>query len=179
MTVTTTTMTTVIDGLLELFRGLSAVTSDKEVEVFDGLPGPTVPPKFIQVGGVDPVTADGTQDWASLGVASGAPARDEHYTINVYVSCYVGGADATEDGSSDAQKVARDNAFTLVAAMEAGLRADPVLATTLGAPFASTGWLSWGGRVTLEETTMDSPDAELGRRAVVALEIAVYARLYS
>jgi hypothetical protein len=176
---TTTTMPAVIDGLLSLFRGLTAVTGDKQVQVFDGLPGPNVPEKFIQIGGVDPITADGTQDWMSLGVASGAPARDENYIINCYVSCYVGGTDATTAASSDAQKVARDNAFTLVAAMEAGLRADPVLATTLGSPFAATGWISWGGRVQLEQTTLDSLDAELGRRAVVSIEIGVFARLYS
>lgn len=179
MPTVTTTMPTVIDGLLALFRGLDAVTSDKQAAVFDGLPGPQVPEKFIQVGGVDPITGDGAQDWASLGVASGAPSRDENYTISVYVSCYVGGAGADQSDIADAQKTARDNAFTLVAAMEAGLRADPVLATTLGSPFATTGWISWGGRVQLEETTMDSPDADLGRRAVVAIEIGVFARLYS
>lgn len=176
---TTTTMPAVIDGLLKLFRGLTAVTSDTTVYVFDGLPADGQYDKFIQIGGVDPITADGHQDWASLGVASGAPTRDENYVINCYVSCYVGGTDATVSAISDAQKAARDQAFTLVAAMEAGLRADPVLATTLGTPFAATGWLSWGGRVQLEQTVANDPDDEFGRRAILAIEIGVFARLYS
>lgn len=170
-------MPAVIDGLLKLFRALTVVTAD--VGVYDGLPGPQVPDKFIQIGGVDPITADGHQDWHGLGVASGAPGRVEDYVINCYVSCYVGGTDATTPASADAQKASRDGAFTLLNAMEAGLRADPTLNTTLGAPFAATGWLSWGGRVQLEQTTLADPDAELGRRTMVAVEIGVHAVLYS
>ena len=188
-TITTTSIPAVIDALLALYRGLSAVTAFVDpttntlapLPVYDGLPGPEPGNFFLQVGGIDVLTADGTQTWGTLGSPNGvAPTRDERYVVNHYMSAFVGGDDALAvTATSDAQKLARDTAKSIVTAVETGIRLDPQLIANLGGNGLGTGWVAFGPKVALEQTTVDDPESGLGRRAVFAFEVSVYKRLYT
>jgi hypothetical protein len=186
VTVLTTSIPHAIDAILALVRALNMKVDNDPIEIFDGLAGPNVPDIFVQIGGVEQVTADGTQQWHSLGSTPGiAPPRDENYQIRCGVFAYIGGADADVSTASDAQKAARDIAFTVLAAIETGLRTNPkLLSADAGADGLidgglGTGWVEFGGHLQLEETTRDDPEAGKGRRAVVLFEIGVFKRLFS
>lgn len=176
MATLTTSIPAVVDALLVLWRALNLVdATGSPISIFDGYPGPQLPDTFVQVGGIDQLTADGSQDWASLGVTNLiAPARDERYAIDCAVTSYMGGVDAGVTGTSDAQKTARDNAFTVLTALETAVRGDPKLGSTLG-----TGWISFGERVSLSQTTPEDPEAGKGRTATFLFSVDVYHRLYS
>ena len=186
MTILTTSIPDAIDAIVALARALDLTVGGDPLEVFDGWPGPQAPDNFMQVGGIDQTAASGTQEWMSLGSTNGiAPARDENYTIKCGVFCFVGGADADATSTSDdAQKTARDNAFTIVRAFETGLRENPKLASaTAGDGLISgglgTGWVAFGGQIELQETDPTNPRAGMGREAVVLFEVGIFKRLYS
>lgn len=186
MTVLTTSIPSVIDAVCALIRGLNLTVDNDPVEVFDGLAGPNIPDVYVQVGGIEQTAVTGAQAWHSLGAANGvAPAREERYEINCGVFAYVGGTDASNAGASDAQKTARDLAFTIVDAIESALRTNPKLATVtagdglLPGNGLGTGWVEFGGRIDLEETTAADPKADMGRRANVVFNIGIYKVLFS
>lgn len=185
MTILTTSIPDAIDAVLALIRALNLSVGGDPLEVFDGLPGPQTPDNFVQIGGIEQHTASAVQDWMSLGSTNGlAPARDEKYTIGCGVFCYVGGADAGTSSTSDAQKAARDNAFTVVRDIETGLRQNPKLASaTAGDGLISgglgTGWVAFGDQIELQQTVREDPEAGKGRRAVVLFGITIFKRLYS
>lgn len=186
MTIQVTSIPDALDAILALIRALNLKVENDPVEVFDGLAGPNVPDVFVQVGGIDQTAVDGDQEWHSFGSPAGiAPNRDERYRINCGVFAYVGGADAGESSASDAQKSARDIAFTILAAIERGLRENVKLesadngADGLIVGGLNVGWVEFGGHMSLEETTRNDPEAGKGRRAVVLFEVGVFKRLSS
>lgn len=183
MTVLVTSIPTVIDALLKQWRALAMTdTNGAPVQIFDGYPGPNIPDTFVQIGGFGPVTAEGTQDWQSLGVAQGTttgpPTRDEHYDIECLVSSYAGGTDAA--AVTNAQQTARTNCYTILTSIEQAVRQDPKLATPIGGLGLGTGWVSFGDRIRLEQSYPESTDhsVELGRMATFVFSISVYHRLY-
>jgi len=185
MTILTTSIPDAIDAAVALVRALNLTVGGDPLEVFDGFPGPNAPDNFVQIGGLEQTATSATQEWMSLGSTNGlAPARDEKYTINCATCCYVGGSDADGTSTSDAQKSARDNAFTIVRAIEVGIRENPKLASaTAGDGLISgglgTGWVAFGDHIELQQTDAQDPRAGMGRKAVVLWDLAIFKRLYS
>lgn len=148
--------TTIFDVVDYLVATITAACPPPTV-VYDGFPGLNRPDVLVSVGGsVDP-TIDNAETWASLG----AKSKDENYTVNCYVSAYVGGGEPTD------QKVARDAAKTAFNAIELAIRAD----TTLG------GHVLVGGidGVRLEQT--DDTTASDGRIAEIHFVVRCMARI--
>ncbi len=179
-TIQVTTIPDVIDALISTFRAMTITSGNPPVAVYDGYPGARPADRFIIIGGWDPLTADGTQDWASLGIGGGAaPSRNEQYTVNCAASAFVGGEGALGDSTTDAQKRARDQAFDLYQACDTALVTDPRLIVPLGNQGLGNGWVLCGGRIQLEQTDINDPDLELGRRATVLFQVLITNRLYS
>jgi hypothetical protein len=134
------------------------------VPIFDGPPGGAgVPPVFIAIGGQDPELTIGTEDWSWLGTAS----RYENYNLIGHTYAYVGGDDNLgQFQSNDAQKTARDQAITLVQAVEAALCGDPTLhtvnTTTVNYPLVTWAYVV---KVNLVQPTADDPNLASGRWA--------------
>jgi len=177
-------MPSVIDGLCTLIRGLGLkVNGNDTLDVFDGLPTDE-PETYVMVGGSGNPVSTGKQSWASLGASNGGiPAsRDEEYDVELTIVSWVGGSDdANAPSSSDAQRSARQNVFTIAAQIETGLRNDPSIGGTVYSSAAGdgTGWASWGTDVRLDETNDGDDDAGMGRKAVLTVHIGVFKRLYS
>lgn len=164
----------VIDALLSMIAALPAVANaNPPIEVFDGFPGPNRAPTFISIGGLsDPTVSNGNVEWADLGARS----RYERYDVNGYVVCWVGGDDNLGQRSpSDAQKASRDQASSVVQAIEAQLLADPNLSEQNGG-VALVAWTLLGVNRVLQ-TPPDDPSASKGRWAQYDFCIEVYNRL--
>ena len=184
-TVLTTTQPDCIDALVTLFRGLSTVTGNPPVAVYDGEPGGQSEDKYLQVGGGStPTTVAGTQAWGPFGISGvTAPTRDETFVIICYAYAFVGGVQDGSNTASDAQKTARDQAYALVRDAETGLRTDPKLITAMTAngvtnPGVGTGWIALT-RMDLLQNDSTDPQLGLGRRAIVEFDITVYSRRYT
>jgi hypothetical protein len=151
----------VVDAVLAMLRARPELAAP--VEVWDGFPRRAITDiDLVAVGGKDEPTADGTQDAVTLGNRR----RDETYTLRVYCSSSRGTGAPGPLGAD--QKVTRDRAFALMAAAEAGLRADP----TLGGLVISA---QVGGRTALQQTDADTaPD---GSFAEVSFDVSVRARI--
>jgi len=189
----------VIDALLTKFRALSVTITDAQGQtlpktpiVYDGLPPAGFDDVVICVGGgLDP-TADSNQTWASLGqpgAVGGAPARDERAIVRCYASSFIGGDDTSAqdnatitDSISDAQKKARDNAYSIVNAAEVALRSDPQLlglgGAAPGVALLGTGWVEFVAG-TLHQTNETDESATQGRYATVEFAVGWFSRLYS
>jgi hypothetical protein len=169
MTIETTTVPDAIDYLLNMIAALPECAPP--VAVLDGFPGEISGlDTIVTVGGEMNPTATGTMSWAALG--GPVPARDERYTIDVGVWCWVGGSNNVDDleSLSDAQKTARDNAFTIVRAIEKAVRNDP----TFGGLFG-TGWSSVLDTFHVDQTNADT-DPTQGRVCDVHFDVGVYSR---
>lgn len=189
MTAKVSLVPNVIDALLTKIRGLTATVLDAEgnsipILVFDGYPGSNLEDTFVSVGGGMDPTAESHEQFISLGqpgAVGGAPARDETATIRIYVQAYVGGADETgQSAPDDAQKTARDHAYTIVSALAVSLRGDPQLTglggAVAGVPLLTSGWCEL--RATALHQTNELNAAQ-GRIAFVECAVDYYARLYS
>lgn len=163
------TINYVIDGLLELIRGLPSCQAP--VAVCDGVPT-DLPDTMVVVGSLTEPTVDGGELWATLG--SGASRRHEVYEVAVTISAYVGGGDAvaTTAQAGDAQKAARDVAFKILADITTALRNDASL--TLGSDTAIlvSGWCNLA-RVSYVQTLWDAEESGKGRRADITFTVGV------
>ena len=185
MTTQVTSVPNVIDALLSKIRALTAVTgAQPPVLVYDGPPGPDEPDLYVTVGGGTEVVSDGRQTVASLGSAATKPASfDENYAISGWVYSFVGGGDdAGVAGVSDAQKTARDNAYTIFEAISTAIQNDPTLAAETsvfpdGNGLAS-GWINVEDH-RLEQTNPDDDKSAFGRWAFVHWTVRVHKRLYT
>lgn len=181
----TTAYPDVVDALLAKFRGLNLIspTDRQPVVVFDGYSGPSYPNLFVQVGGEPEPTADGKQEWISLGSSNGGvPAsRDELVTIHCYVFSAIGGDDDLgQSGASDAQKTARDNAFYVVRAIESALRSDVFLANGGTPVLRYAAWASFAeSHFIVTQTSGDDEDAAQFRKCRVDFDVSYRNRLYS
>lgn len=150
----TSAIPAVIDAL---FAASTAALTD--VTVSDGFGVSGEPGDYLMVGVDDPdsrrrtPSADSAQDWAEIG-HRGRSEQGE-------VTCSA----ASWNGDSD-QKVARDAAFAIVAAVENLCRADP----TLGV--ATLLWTSVGTSIELQQEQGD-----YGARSVVIFRVAFRARI--
>lgn len=165
------TTASLIDALISMCAALPAVTSaNPPVDVFDGFPGPNMPATFIAIGGFsDDVMISGRETWETIGTRS----RIEEYEVLGYVYSWVGGDDNLGQFSpSDAQKTARDQANTLVQAIEAQLLHDPSLtAQNNGDPLVTWTLFSATG---LKQPAADDPDIAKGRWAQYDFAVQVY-----
>lgn len=183
MAVQTTVYPDVVDALLLMFRtlALASPTDGVPVPVYDGFSGPGYPNLFVQIGGEPEPVGDGRQEWISLGSSNGGvPAsRDEFVSIHCYVYSVIGGDDdLAQDGASDAQKTARDNAFFVVRAIEAALRNDVFLANGGTPVLRSAAWASFGESHFVVNQT--GPDDDTRFRACrVDFDVSYRNRLYS
>lgn len=157
----TTTIPDVIDFYLAAWRDLPECQAP--VVVFDGMPD-SAPDTLVTIGGTSTPVTVGNRTWASLGGPSGIPAQDETYAINCVVSSYVG-------GGSEAQKTARDNAFTIFEAIEVQVRKDPQCGGLLG-----TGWTTFSEIEDMTQTSADDPEVDKGRICTVLFTISVFSR---
>jgi hypothetical protein len=149
------TIPAAIDALLAIARARPELAAP--VEVWDGYPRREITNDLdlVAFGGQAEPVADGTQEAVTLG----NQRRDETYTVRVHCSSSRGGEN---------QKLARDRAFALMAAVEAGVRADP----TLGGRVMSA---QVGGRIALFQTSEET--AHLGSDAEVSFDISIRARI--
>jgi hypothetical protein len=171
-----TTYPTFIDQLLSKCRALPQCAAP--VIVYDGLQGPDSPDLFLAVGGMAEPTEDGTVEWAELG----DEAQWEDYEVACYIWSWVGGDDNAGQGSaadavSDAQKTARDNAFTIYNAVNGALLADVMfLATNGGQPLVQ--WCNVSHK-TVHQTpaAAEADDGSMGRSCRIDFRIHVRARI--
>lgn len=150
----TSTIPAAIDGLLTALRASADLAAP--VKVVDGYPRFRITNvDLVAVGGKDEPVAAGEQTPAGLG----AQSREERYSLTVYCSSSRGGEN---------QKVVRDRAFELMAAVETVLRTDGTLGGAVR--FAQV-----GGDITLLETDADT--AGQGVFAEVSFLVDVQARI--
>lgn len=168
----TSTIQAVLVGLIAKFNTLTftgLTTNDPNVVVYDGFPGPNQPDNLIVVGGTPNNTVDGGQTYAGLG----AQVKYEDYEVECFISCWVGGDDSQgQQGASDAQNTARNNAFLILAQIEAALKSDLRLLSVPSPPGIL--WLEIG-RTALEETSADN--AADGRFATIQFNVHVHGRI--
>jgi hypothetical protein len=163
----------VIDAIVAMVRALPAVAGSGNtppVPVIDGPPGgANKPPQFVSIMGQGPVdTSTSRQTWASLGHFT----RDETYNVNGTVFCYVGGDDDLgQAGPSDAQQAARDQASTLLQAVEAQLISDPDLSGQNGGNELVLWALVSGTRMT--QTGPHDEEIDKGRWCQIDFTISV------
>lgn len=181
MTVATSTIPSVLTALLEKLNGLTwpAMIGGQPVYVFDGIVGPSQPDNTVVVGGEQDPAAEGDQEWMTVG----GRRRQEEYTIEITASSYVGGESGISAAStaastaalvSNAQASARTNAFAIVGAIEAALRADPQLQQVTDPPDpGAVLYCAFGSRIVLTQTTEDDPESPLGRIATVTFDVQV------
>jgi hypothetical protein len=151
----TSTIPAAIDALLAMARARPELALP--VEVWDGYPRREITNDLdlVAFGGQAEPVADGTQEAVTLGNRR----RRETYSVRVYCSSSRGGDD---------QKATRDRAFALMAAVEAGVRANP----SLGLQNVTA---QVGGRVALFQTSDET--AHLGSDAEVSFDISIEARI--
>lgn len=191
MTVTTTLTPHVIDALITKFEGMTvsgltdAQGNTLPLTVYDGYPGESYEDSFIVVGGAPTPTARVRQHFASLGQGPPgiAPAKDEEGEIVCYAQSATGSISDPNPSSTvdQSQKIARDNAYAIVAAVETSIRTDTQLlglgGAAAGVPLLGTGWCDvlTGD---LHQTSMQT-DPALGAVAVVEFNIHWFTRLRS
>lgn len=138
--------------------------------VFDGWPGPTLPNVLVTVGGTPMPTMTGAQSWAYLG----AKMRREDYRIHIVVSVSLGGDGQVVDGQpgDNAQKAARDLAYTIAHTIEEFIVADPTLEHFFNTGRMKGGWCGLEDMQLLQTT---EEIAAMGVLAEVQLQLRVQA----
>lgn len=188
MTIQTSLVPHLIDALISKFStmtvtGLTDSSGNpmQTLPVYDGYPGPNFEDAFVCVGGLPQPTARSRQTWMSLGQNMPGPAKDEKGEIYCMAMAAAGGDGWTGDGTgADAQKIARDNAYAIVAAAENALRSDLTLlglgGAAAGVPLLGTGWC---GVLAGDLRQTDESDSASGRYAVVDFTVDWFTRLRS
>ncbi len=166
----------VIDASLTMIRGLGLTQtltgqSPVPVPIIDGPPGgANIPQVFVSIAGEDPgIVTEGDEQWLYLGVQG----REERYNLTGIVYAYVGGDDNLgQGGPDDAQAAARDQATTIMNAIETGYLADPSFLNENG----NQPLVIWAmvAHVKLTQTTATDPAAAKGRWAQYDFILSVY-----
>jgi hypothetical protein len=176
-----TTYPTFVDQLLGKIRALPQCAPP--VFVYDGIQGPNSPDLYVAVGGMSEPTEEGTVEWAELG----ADAQWEDYEVQSYIYSWVGGDDNFGQGSNgndavnDAQKTARDNAFTVYNAINAALLADVnfyLSNLAAGGTMPLVQWCNISKKTLLQTpAAADGDTGQRGRAARIDFSIYVRARI--
>ena len=162
----------VIDYLLATCRALPIVkVPSAPISVFDGFPGPTIPDEFIAIGGGSTPTIAGPEKWAAIG----ALKRDEDYLVEIAIASYAGGSSDSNNPSdySNAQKTARDRAFTIWSAVDGALRGT-LAKVTLGSTVNIAAEIT---DISVEQTDVNDPQALKGRRCTIVFYVHVLNRI--
>lgn len=165
---TASTMPDVIDLLL---TGIRSSLADQTILVSDGYPPGANPTITVSVGGLSSPTAVSVQSWAYLG----AKSKFERYKVEIVVSVMIGGdGQQSQVTGADAQKSARDMAYSVVHAIETYLIAT---ATPSLNHFFNTGPRKggWCGLEDMELKQTDDMLAAAGCIAEVVMQLGVTA----
>ena len=175
---TTSSQALVTNLLVQKFQGLD-ITVDIEgtatpVPIYDGPQGPAEDDNYVVImGWPSEAESSSTEAWSYLGTAT----RYENYDLAIMIFSFVGGddSDASYD-ASDAQALARTNATTIQAAIEAACLADINLSVQNG----GTAPIIWGliREVRFDQTPPEE-ESEMGRFAQYALRYHVYNVLWT
>jgi len=165
--VAATTQPAVIDLLL---TGIRSSLTDQSQLVTDGFPaGSGEPIVMVSVGGTNNPTALGAQVYMYLG----AKTKREEYDLEIVVSVVLGGdGQQSQVAGADAQKAARDLAYSAVHAVEAFIIADPTLGQFFNTGARKGGWVGIKD-MTLKQT--DDATAAIGAIGEVMMTLHVIA----
>lgn len=164
-------MPAVIDYLIATFKALPICNNPSvPVSVFDGFPGPNIPDNFIAVGGGSAPTLAGPESWAAIGALS----RDENYLVEIAIAAYVGGSsDTTGADHSNAQKAARDTAFSIYNAVDGALRGT-LAKVTLSSKINIAAEIT---DISVEQSDVNDPQVLKGRRCTIVFYLHVLNRI--